>query len=1082
MQVTFIAEADTGAGDNKTVNKPTGTLRGHLVVIVANYFNTKVGSDPTNLVTCTPPAGFVSALKSQAVFITGVGNNHDQISTEVFWKIAGASEPSTYTVVVSNDDTAAPAYTELAAFAYSGVDQTIPIGPTSVATFGIGAAGAAYTATWTGVTSTRNGSMALAVLGGWAADGTTPVGYTARANGIDGVLDVSELAVNAGATGSPTSTVGASATSQDNGANALFLVLNGASSPAVYVPQEASAARNPNKSPPIAAFAPIGTLIVAAGLSSIGYGTVAPLPPPPRSANPPALQPSAPIGTGTFRLPSYPQGMVSPQGTAAKQLNAQPAPTDPIGTLSIGLASLGWAQVDGTAPRSRNLMIGADFAWPLSPLSPASLSTIGWIACDPPPRRATAAIRDNATQQPTNALTPFVSASTGWFPADYRTPTLVSRRVEPSAPTGPLAPFVSLSTGWMGFIPVPFDAPLAPPRVAESGPVGTLLTPASLTSVGWLSAELPQRAPKPFATVLASEPVGAPYVALGAPFSTVGLYLTDTSTGSPYPTTSRTLSTTANASQVQLGPGRFSTALPGNTRAGQYNPSSPIANNTNSAEIDNTGSSEGTTRQGWLWDQDLTGLTIPSGAWTAQLRNIELQAGTTSQGRFQMRASVITAVGGVWTTVAELLTTSISGESSHSAGQTGWTSCDATINCATTAFNRATSFVTSSAPHTFAAGERLLIEIGFGTAGSAAARTWGLQYNDNNSLVTFPRPLATNPSFGWPASEVPEPRRSVASRVVETSAPVGSLLTATLASLGWNAAPQDRPPLVVTGRPEASVPVGTPFAIALPSNGWLATDNPRTPLRLGRSFPTDPVGSLLVPAALPNLTWLVTENPRTPSVTHGSVPVDPVGTAFPFLARLGPFWFLDQGPRAPSSPPASRPSAPVGALFSTLSSVGWFVQPETRRAATSAPAFAPSDPLGALQFGGSPWADITISPARVAAGRQQEASAPVGSLLTQGLSSLGWLVPESVAPRLIALRVYATEPIGAFIPPPGPSASVAWMSVMGLPPRAQVFSPMAVEIAPVSSYAVAHVPTTGPALGNWRTYTLPIRGTWRSNG
>jgi hypothetical protein len=257
------------------------------------------------------------------------------------------------------------------------------------------------------------------------------------------------------------------------------------------------------------------------------------------------------------------------------------------------------------------------------------------------------------------------------------------------------------------------------------------------------------------------------------------LYLTDTATGSPYPTTSRLLALAANSSQVQLGPGKFAnTPSPGNTGAGQYNPSTPIANNTVATEIDNTGSNPGTTREGWLWDQDFTGYTIPSGTWAGQLRNIELLAGATNTARFIMRVSVVTASGGTWTTVATLLTTTITGETSHSAGQAGW--CNSgVVSCATTATNRSPTFATSSTSHVFVAGERLLIELGMCAAGSATARTWGLQYNDANSFLTVPD--LTPPSTDT-AGAASTSAWSAAGVVSESAAVVGAASTSAWSS------------------------------------------------------------------------------------------------------------------------------------------------------------------------------------------------------------------------------------------------------------------------------------------------------------
>ena len=217
------------------------------------------------------------------------------------------------------------------------------------------------------------------------------------------------------------------------------------------------------------------------------------------------------------------------------------------------------------------------------------------------------------------------------------------------------------------------------------------------------------------------------------------LYLTGDATASPFPTTSRLLSQTPKFAQVTLGPVEFDQNGPGTSDAGQWNPSSPIADTTLAAEIDNTGASLGTTRQGWLWDQDLTGMTLAAAAWTVRLR-IAANQGTGTAARVLMRVTVVTGSGGVYTTVANLLTTQITGEGSHSTGQEGWRDNGSRITVVTAPTNFALTFAgaATSLAHTFQSGERLLIEFGFCDADSATDRTWRLDFNTRNSLVITP--------------------------------------------------------------------------------------------------------------------------------------------------------------------------------------------------------------------------------------------------------------------------------------------------------------------------------------------------------
>jgi hypothetical protein len=76
--------AGAGFGDAVTINKPTGTASGDLIVF-GSYWETD-----TNDV--TPPAGFRSAKRQVNTGSHGI---------ELFWKLAGSSEPTTYTFTPS---------------------------------------------------------------------------------------------------------------------------------------------------------------------------------------------------------------------------------------------------------------------------------------------------------------------------------------------------------------------------------------------------------------------------------------------------------------------------------------------------------------------------------------------------------------------------------------------------------------------------------------------------------------------------------------------------------------------------------------------------------------------------------------------------------------------------------------------------------------------------------------------------------------------------------------------------------------------------------------------------------------------
>lgn len=219
------------------------------------------------------------------------------------------------------------------------------------------------------------------------------------------------------------------------------------------------------------------------------------------------------------------------------------------------------------------------------------------------------------------------------------------------------------------------------------------------------------------------------------------LYLSDNVTVSPYPITSRELKTSAGASAVQHAPGEFdlNVAGPGETDSGQWLPTTNTANTTISVEIDSAASSQqSAVRQGWLWNQDLTGQTIASGAFTAQL-NVSAVQGTGLQGCFLMRASVVSGATGTYETKNSLTQTQITGASSNSSGQSFWTTNDTGVAFGVSAgVSIISKTFTATVAHTFAAGERLLIELGFGNADSNTDRTWILQSNNSNTFIDTP--------------------------------------------------------------------------------------------------------------------------------------------------------------------------------------------------------------------------------------------------------------------------------------------------------------------------------------------------------
>lgn len=185
MSVAFRAAASDHS-NAKSVSKPTGTASGDLLILAVTHYD--------NLsATVTPPSGFTSIISEVSSFF---GDNLTR--TEVFWKIAGGSEGSSYSVTISDGG-----WTELIVAAYTGADGTTPIDTSSKVHINDSST---TTLTIPGVTAARDGSVAFATAAGYSANAwTTPSGFTGRDTGTT-TFKMWDEAVNAGATGNVVST------------------------------------------------------------------------------------------------------------------------------------------------------------------------------------------------------------------------------------------------------------------------------------------------------------------------------------------------------------------------------------------------------------------------------------------------------------------------------------------------------------------------------------------------------------------------------------------------------------------------------------------------------------------------------------------------------------------------------------------------------------------------------------------------------------------------------------------------------------------------------------------------------------
>lgn len=149
------------------------------------------------------------------------------------------------------------------------------------------------------------------------------------------------------------------------------------------------------------------------------------------------------------------------------------------------------------------------------------------------------------------------------------------------------------------------------------------------------------------------------------------------------------------------------------------------------------GEQKGTGRRGWLWNQDLTGKVMLGGTWGFQLR-LSAVSGSGETGRVCARVTIVKPVSGAWQTVKTLFTTRVTGAPSTTLGQAGWRDQEESRLTVTSTPTDFDITIAGALGHTFAADERILIELGFCDAGAANSREWALHFNTADSFVTTP--------------------------------------------------------------------------------------------------------------------------------------------------------------------------------------------------------------------------------------------------------------------------------------------------------------------------------------------------------
>ena len=181
----------TSPATSITVNKPTGTVEGDLMIF---HLNIDTESQTINTL-----SGWTQ------IFFEATGIT---MTSAAYYKIAGASEPSDYTFDGWVNDRVRGTITT-----YRGVDQSTPIGNYSVDTSGTTSVSA------TSITATENSLLIFRNdydTSGGLEMATTPSGMTVRSNDVvaNNIIICDEEITDAGATGDRTGTSGGSGNSR----------------------------------------------------------------------------------------------------------------------------------------------------------------------------------------------------------------------------------------------------------------------------------------------------------------------------------------------------------------------------------------------------------------------------------------------------------------------------------------------------------------------------------------------------------------------------------------------------------------------------------------------------------------------------------------------------------------------------------------------------------------------------------------------------------------------------------------------------------------------------------------------------
>lgn len=180
MSIAYIDSTQNTAGftNQITINKPTGVSEGDLLLAVVGWENNQTPASWTSV-----PSGWTEIVDRQECG----GSPTRPCTFSVWYKVAGASEPSSYTWQASISGVGLMGVIS----AYSGVDETTPMDATRTVATG----GAATTVDPPSITTVTNDAFVIAI--GFRQDDT---GYDSMSSGYDEREEVTNVMFGDGAT------------------------------------------------------------------------------------------------------------------------------------------------------------------------------------------------------------------------------------------------------------------------------------------------------------------------------------------------------------------------------------------------------------------------------------------------------------------------------------------------------------------------------------------------------------------------------------------------------------------------------------------------------------------------------------------------------------------------------------------------------------------------------------------------------------------------------------------------------------------------------------------------------------------